>query len=341
MLNVAVIGYGYWGPNLLRNFAESLRAKVIAVSDSRPNRLEVAQRRYPSIRTTTNPFEALSDPSIHAIAIATPVESHYELALAALRAGKHVLVEKPIAQSAAQARQLVDEAENRGLVLLVDHTFVYTGAVRKIRELIGGGQLGRLFYYDSSRVNLGLFQHDVDVVWDLAVHDLAILCYILSEAPVVISAHGVAHVKERPENLAYLTLFYPSGMVAHINVNWLAPVKLRRTLIGGSKKMVVYDDLEPDEKIKIYDKGITISENPGEIHRMRVGYRIGDVICPQIDRSEALKSEVEHFIDCIEDEDIPITGGPMGLRVVELLEAATKSMRANGRPIDLPAGEVS
>lgn len=339
MINVAVIGYGYWGPNLLRNFADSPRVSVSAVSDFRERRLEAVSRRYPAVATTTDALEVIGDPGVDAIAIATPVESHYELALAAIRAGKHVLVEKPMTQSVEQARELVAEARSRGTVLMVDHTFVYTGAVRKIRELVDAGELGRIYYYDSSRINLGLFQHDVDVVWDLAVHDFAILDYILDEHPSAVAAHGIAHVDGRPENLAYVTLFFDSGAVAHINVNWLAPVKLRRTLIGGSNKMIVYDDLEPDEKIKIYDKGITASEDAGEIYRMRIGYRVGDVWSPQLDRTEALRREIEHFVDCIENGTPVTTDGEMGLRVVKMLEAATASMRDHGRPVKLSTTE--
>lgn len=340
MINVAVIGYGYWGPNLLRNFADCTRASVVAVSDFRERRLEAAARRYPAVTTSTDAKGVIRNPAVDAVAIATPVESHYELALEALRAGKHVLVEKPMTQTADQARELVEAAGQSGVILMVDHTFVYTGAVRKIRELVDAGELGQIYYYDSSRINLGLFQHDVDVVWDLAVHDFAILDYIFDEHPVAVAAYGISHVQGRPENLAYVTLFFASGAVAHINVNWLAPVKLRRTLIGGSNKMIVYDDTEPDEKIKVYDKGITTSEDPGEIYRMRIGYRIGDVWSPQLDRTEALKREVEHFIDCIENGTPVITGGDMGQRVVEMLEAATTSMRDRGRPVELKTREV-
>jgi len=341
MINVAVVGYGYWGPNLLRNFADCPRASVTAVSDFREHRLEAASRRYPAVSTTTDAKKVINDDAVDAVAIATPVESHYELALEALRAGKHVLVEKPMTQSADQARKLLEEAEKSGTVLMVDHTFVYTGAVRKIRELVDAGELGEIYYYDSSRINLGLFQHDVDVIWDLAVHDFAILDYVFDEHPVTVAAHGISHVQGRPENLAYVTVFFASGAVAHINVNWLAPVKLRRTLIGGSNKMIVYDDLEPDEKIKIYDKGITTSEDPGEIYRMRIGYRVGDVWSPQLDRTEALKREINHFIDCIENDTPVETGGGMGLRVIEMLEAATTSMRDSGRPVELSASEVT
>ncbi len=234
---------------------------------------------------------------------------------------------------------MLEEAERSGTVLMVDHTFVYSGAVRKIRELVDAGELGQIYYYDSSRINLGLFQHDVNVVWDLAVHDFAILDYILKERPLSVAAHGVAHVDGHPENLAYVTLFFASGAIAHINVNWLAPVKLRRTLIGGSKKMIVYDDLEPDEKIKLYDKGVTNTEDAKEIYRMRIGYRVGDVVSPQLDRTEALRTEVNHFVDCVENGATAQTSGAMGLRVVEMLEAATMSMRNCGQPIALPRNE--
>ncbi len=256
-------------------------------------------------------------------------------ALAALKTGKHVLIEKPITQTSAEAETLIQEAARRNLVLMVDHTFVYTPAVRKIRELIADGLLGKLYYYDSTRVNLGLFQRDVNVIWDLAVHDLSILNYLMDEKPVAVTASGAGHIEGSPENIARITLFYPSGAVANLNVNWLAPVKVRQTLIGGSQKMIVYDDLEPSEKVKVYDRGVSVTENPDEVHNLRVSYRLGDMWAPQLSVKEALLTEIEHFIDCIENGAKPITPGASGLGVVTILEGAMRSMRQRGTPIDL------
>jgi predicted dehydrogenase len=328
-----VIGYGYWGPNLVRNFAESENAEVAAVSDLDPRKLEVVRKRYPAVHCTTRFQDLLEDPNIDAIAIATPVQTHFELGMAALKAGKHLWLEKPMAESSLQARKLVDEAEKRKLVLLVDHTFIYTGAVRKIGEIIRAGELGRLYYYDSQRVNLGLFQRDVSVISDLAVHDFAILDYLLAEHPVAVSASGTNHFPGTPENLAFITLFYDSGVIAHTNVSWLAPVKVRQILIGGSKKMITYDDLEPSEKIKVYDKGVSFTEDPKEIHEMRVGYRTGDMWAPKLATTEALRLESDHFVDCIKNDKVPETDGRLGLRVVELIEAATASMRGRGETV--------
>jgi predicted dehydrogenase len=334
-IGVGVIGYGYWGPNLVRNFLEVQDASVVAVSDQRPERLGIAARRYPGIKTASHLRDLLHDPAVDAVVIATPVDSHYELASAALRAGKHVLVEKPLTENSDQAKRLIDEAARRQLVLMVDHTFVYTTAVRKIRELVAQRMLGEIYYYDSVRVNLGLFKHDVNVIWDLAVHDLSILDYVLEESPVAVSANGSCHLQGNPENLAHLTLFFASSTVAHINVNWLAPVKVRKTLIGGSAKMILFDDLEPSEKVKVYDKGVTVNGDPDSIYQMMIGYRVGDMWAPQLATKEALLAEAEHFVDCIGTGRTPITDGMAGLRVVEMLEAATRSMTLRGHPIDL------
>jgi predicted dehydrogenase len=338
MIGIAVVGYGYWGPNLVRNFWETPGARLVSVCDLRTERLSGVQTRYPAVEITANFAEVLSDPRVDAIAIATPVSSHYELALRALQAGKHVFVEKPIAATAEQAERLVAEAERRKLVLAVDHTFVHTGAVRKMRELVESG-LGDVYYYDSVRVNLGLFQHDVSVVWDLAVHDLSIMDYVLPAKAVAVSATGMSHVAGEPENIAYLNLFFESNLIAHIHVNWLAPVKIRRTLVGGSSKMIVYDDLEPSEKIKVYDKGITVNGNGNgngeKKYQMLVGYRTGDMWAPQLDMKEALGVELKEFIGCIEQSRIPIADGHAGLRVVRILEAATKSLAQRGRVIEL------
>lgn len=336
MIGVGVIGYGYWGPNLVRNFAEAPGASLIGVSDVRTERLAEARRRYPFAVVSDNYSELLADPAIDAVAIATPVSSHFDLALRAIKANKHVLVEKPLASNAEQAAQLIDEAARRNVVLMVDHTFVYTGAVRKIHELVAAGALGDIYYYDSVRVNLGLFQHDVNVIWDLAVHDLAILDYVLPARPVAVSATGISHLSGQPENVAYITLFFADNKIAHLHVNWLAPVKVRRTLIGGSEKMIVYDDLEPSEKIKIYDKGVIVSPRREEVYELLVSYRSGDMWAPKLDQTEGLQKEARHFIDCIENGKRPETDGHAGLRVVRLLESAEKSMAARGQLVELP-----
>jgi predicted dehydrogenase len=330
MINIAIIGYGYWGPNLVRNFSELANAKVVAVADLDKSRLELVARRYPNVRTTTDIQEILSDPSVDAVAVATPVNTHFQLGMAVLKAGKHLWLEKPMTETSLQARKLVDEADRRKRVLLVDHTFLYTGAVCKMAEIIRAGELGRIYYYDSIRVNLGLFQRDVSVVSDLAVHDFSILDYVLGEHPVAVSASGTNHFPGTPENLAYITLFYASGAIAHANVSWLAPVKVRQIFVGGSKKMIAYDDLEPSEKIRIYDKGVSFTDDPNQIYQMRVGYRTGDMWAPKLDVTEALQVEGAHFVDCIERGDTPRTDGRLGLRVVELIEAATSSMRGQG-----------
>jgi predicted dehydrogenase len=310
-------------------------ATVAAVADLDPAKLQIVQRRYPAVKTTMDYRDLLADPSIDAIAVSTPVSTHFELGMAALKAGKHLWLEKPMTESSTQARQLVEEAERRKLVLIVDHTFIYTGAVRKMGEIIKSGDLGKVYYYDSIRVNLGLFQRDVSVISDLAVHDFSILDYLLGEHPSAVSASGTNHFPGTPENLAYITLFYDSGTIAHANVSWLAPVKVRQILVGGSKKMITYDDLEPSEKIKVYDKGVHFTDDPSQIQEMRVGYRTGDMWAPKLSMTEALRMEGEHFVDCIVNGKKPETDGRLGLRVVELIEAATTSMRRKGETVYL------
>jgi predicted dehydrogenase len=335
MIGVGVIGYGYWGPNLVRNFADSPGASLICVSDLRAERLAEAHRRYPSARVCEHYSDLLDDPAVDAVAIATPVSSHFELAMRTLKSDKHVLVEKPLASNSAQASQLIEEAARRNLVLMVDHTFVYTGAVRKIREMVSDGVLGDIYYYDSVRVNLGLFQHDVNVIWDLAVHDLAILDFVLAAKPVALSATGISHLPGQPENVAYITLFFDDNKIGHLHVNWLAPVKVRRTLIGGSEKMIVYDDLEPSEKVKVYDKGVVVSPGREEVYELLVSYRSGDMWAPKLDQTEGLQREARHFIDCIAKGAAPETDGHAGLRIVRMLEGAEKSMRARGQLVEL------
>jgi predicted dehydrogenase len=333
MVRVGVIGYGYWGPNLVLNFAEGSDTQVVAVADMKSDRLQLAARRYPGIETVSDYRDLLNNPTIDAVAISTPVSTHFPLAMEALQAGKHVLVEKPMTADSDQALRLIDEAARRNLVLMVDHTFVYTGAVRKMRELINTGSLGEIYYYDSTRVNLGLFQHDVNVIWDLAVHDLSIMEYILPEEPVEVSATGIGHVNGAGEDTAYVSVFYSGSIIAHLNVNWLSPVKIRRTLIGGTKSMIVYDDIESSEKIKVYDKGVVVKNGPESLYKLMVSYRSGDIYTPRIDVTEALSIEVQHFADCIQTGATPITDGHAGLRVVNVLEAATRSVRERGRSV--------
>ena len=335
MIGVGVIGYGYWGPNLVRNFMEVPGAKVVCVSDLRKDRLALAQTRYPSITTVTDPGELIRDPKVDAVIIATPVSSHFQLAMQALKAGKHVLVEKPLTASADEAKQLIDESQARKRVLLVDHTFTYTGAVRKMRELVLSNALGDIYYYDSVRVNLGLFQHDVNVIWDLAVHDLSIMDYVLGSRPTAVSATGISHVPGKPENIAYMTCFFDQPVIAHVHASWLAPVKVRRTLLGGSLKMVMYDDNEPSEKIRVYDKGISVKNDPESIYQMLIQYRTGDMWAPQLEATEALRVEAQHFIKAITEGRALSEECESGLRIVEILEAATKSIAQRGRPDDL------
>lgn len=337
MIRIGVIGYGYWGPNVVRNFYEAAEyTQVVGVSDVRPNRLEIVRRRYPGVSVTPDHRELIEDPRVDAVALATPVRTHFDLAMLALRAGKHVWVEKPITEKVEQARQLIAEAARRKLCLHVDHTFVYTGAVRKMHEIVRSDGLGQIYYYDSVRVNLGLFQHDVNVIWDLAVHDLSILDYVLPHRPVALSATGVAHVPGKPEDVAFLTLFFDGDMIAHIHSNWLSPVKIRKTLVGGSKKMLVYDELEPSEKIKVYDSGIILDRTSDSFYDVLVGYRTGDMWAPRVDTTEALRTEVIHFAESILSGRPTLTDGEAGLRVVEILETATQSMRERGRPFELP-----
>jgi predicted dehydrogenase len=335
VIGIGVVGYGYWGPNLVRNFMAAKESRVFAVCDASDSRLQQVSSQYPHIEVTNSYSALLSNPSIDAVAIATPVRSHFPLAMEALRAGKHVLVEKPLAMNSEQCLRLVEEADRRGLTLLVDHTFVYTGAVQKISELTTSGSLGSLYYYDSVRVNLGLFQHDVNVIWDLAVHDLAIMSHVLPHTPVGVSATGLSHVKGSSENIGYITVFFDSNVIAHIHVNWLAPVKVRRTLLGGSQRMIVYDDLEPSEKVKVYDKGISISQRNEAAYQMLVNYRSGDMWAPKLSVTEALLTEINHFNACIQGREKPMTGGSVGLEVVRILEAASESLRSRGRLVEL------
>src|ERR1700730_2812218 len=335
VVGVGVVGYGYWGPNLVRNFANNESSRVIGVSDLDPAKLAASKRLHSDIVTTTDFRDLLQDPRIDAVAIATPVHTHYDLALFALKAGKHVFLEKPLAPTSDQVRRLIDEADRRTLILMVVHTFLYTPAVQKIRELLLEGALGEIYYYDSIRSSLGLFQRDVNVIWDLAVHDVSIIQYVLNEEPISVSATGSSHVVGAAEKMAHITLFFQISCVAHVSVNWLSPIKVRQTFIGGSRKMIVYDDVEPTEKIKIYDKGITLNSSPEKAHQLRIGYRAGDMWAPHLAAKEALETEVQHFVDYLRSWATPSANPRTGMQVVEILEAASRSVREQGKPIRL------
>lgn len=336
MIQVAVLGYGYWGPNLARNIAASSDCHLAAIADPRIDRLAEAQRRYPGIEVCQQSWDLLGRANIDAVAIATPTGSHFELALAALRQGKHVLLEKPLAASSEQAECLIAEAERRRLTLMVDHTFVYTGAVRKIYELVKAPDFGEVYYYDSVRVNFGIFQRDCNVLWDLAVHDLAIIDRLFDQQVRAISATGMTHFNG-VENIAYMTLFFDGPLIAHVAANWLAPVKVRQTLIGGSRKMILYDDVELSEKVKVYDKGVELNgaARPGDVRRHPVTYRTGEMSAPNLDTTEALRYLVAEFVRSATIGASPLTDGHAGLRVIRALEAATESMRLRGNPVEI------
>jgi predicted dehydrogenase len=333
MIRFGVIGYGYWGPNVVRNLSALEYSEVAVVCDSSPNAQRRIQKAYPNMKVSSDHWEVVTAPDIDAVAIVTPVWTHFELAKAALEHGKHVFVEKPFTSSAEQAEELINLAERKNLQIMVDHTFLFTGAVKKIRDLLQEGTLGKLYYYDSTRVNLGLFQHDINVIWDLAPHDLSIMDYIIGQEPEAVVATGQAHLNGH-EDVAFITLYFPNKVIAHVNVNWLSPVKVRTTLIGGEKKMLVWNDLEADEKIKIYDKGVKVSTQEG-VYNMLVNYRSGDMWAPQIEQAEALRNELGYFIDCISNQQRPINDGLAGLRIVKMLEAATDSLQMRGELVEV------
>ncbi len=340
-ITIGVIGCGYWGPNLLRNFAENEAAELRWICDLDAKRLDAMRRRYPSSEATADYHQLLTDSRLDAVVIATPVATHYRFASEALEAGKHVLVEKPFTASVREADALNELAERRGLTLMVDHTFIYTGAVRRIKEIVAGGELGELLYFDSTRINLGLFQQDINVVWDLAPHDLSIMDFIINREPETVTAVGSCHIDRGIENIAYVLLRFADDFIAHFHFNWLSPVKIRRTLIAGSRKMVVYDDIEPTEKIRVYDKGVTANRHEDydgdkeAVYRTLVSYRTGDVWVPKLDMTEALHYVCQEFLDAINERRAPLTDGRSGARVVRLLEAAQQSISRNGQPIKL------
>ena len=325
-LHIGVIGYGYWGPNIVRNFHKTPKTVVACVCDLDPKSLDRVRKSYPSIPVTTDPLDILRSPDIDAVAIVTPISHHFPLAQLALENGKHIFVEKPFTKSVAEAEQLIEAADRKNLIIMVDHTFLFNSAVRKIRQLIDTGVLGTLYYYDSTRVNLGIFQHDANVVWDLAPHDLSIMDYLIEGEPQAIVATGEKHVNG-VENIAFITIFFADKVIAHLNVNWLSPVKVRTTLIGGEKKMLVWNDLEADEKVKIYDKGVERSNGD---HDLRVSYRAGDLWVPRIEYVEALTLETQYFVDCVLNNRTPFNDGRAGLRVVQMLEAVDRSMSKMG-----------
>jgi predicted dehydrogenase len=333
MIRVGVIGYGYWGPNIVRNLHGLDGARVEMVCDKSPAALARVRKTHPGILTTSDPDEILQSAQIDAVAVITPVWTHYELSKRALENGKHVFVEKPFASNSAQAEELIEIAARKNLTIMVDHTFLFTGAVRKIRELTESGALGDLYYYDSLRVNLGLFQHDVSVIWDLAPHDLSIMDHVINREPEAIVATGEKHLNG-VEDVAFMTIYFPQNVIAHINVNWLSPVKIRTTLIGGQKKMLVWNDLVADEKIRVYDRGVQISSGEG-IRDLLVSYRTGDMWAPQIEQSEALRVELGYFADCIMNNKKPFNDGHAGLRVVRMLEAADCSIQKRGELVRL------
>jgi predicted dehydrogenase len=333
MINVGVIGYGYWGPNIVRNLHGLDSTRVEAVCDKSEGALAKVRKAFPGVKTCTNPDDILTSPTIDAVAVITPVWTHYALAKRALENGKHVFVEKPFTSSSAQAEELIELAEKKHLTIMVDHTFLFTGAVRKIRELVESGTLGDLYYYDSLRINLGLFQHDVSVIWDLAPHDLSIMDHLIKREPEAIVATGEKHLNG-VEDVAYMTIYFPNSVIAHINVNWLSPVKIRTTLIGGQKKMVVWNDLVADEKVRVYDKGVQFKSGEG-LHDVLVSYRTGDMWAPQIEQLEALRVELDYFADCIMTQQKPFNDGHAGLRVVRMLEAAEHSIQKRGELITL------
>jgi predicted dehydrogenase len=328
-----VIGYGYWGPNVVRNLASLDGSQVVSIAELSEKARQRAQKAYPGIHVTADTQAVISSPEIDAIAIITPVWTHYELAKAALENGKHVFVEKPFTSTAEQGQRLIDLALRKNLKIMVDHTFLFTGAVKKISQLLTEGTLGKLYYYDSTRVNLGLFQHDINVLWDLAPHDLSIMDHLLDATPEAIVATGQNHLNCH-EDVAYITLYFPDNVIAHINVNWLSPVKVRTTLIGGEKRMLVWNDLEADEKLRVYDKGVKMNSQEG-VYELLVSYRTGDMWAPQLEQVEALREELGYFVECVSSGQDPHNDGFAGLRVVKMLEAATESLKNKGALVSL------
>jgi len=333
MIRIGIVGYGYWGPNVARNFNGIDDCRVARICDGSEDALKRARKAHPGIETTSDLNALIGAADIDAVAVVTPVSTHFDLAKKALLNGKHVFVEKPFTATTDQALELIEIAERRNLKIMVDHTFLFTGAVRKIKELVDSGEMGKIYYYDSTRVNLGLFQHDVNVIWDLAPHDISIMDYVIGEKPEAVVATGENHFSEH-EYVAYLTVYFSNNVIAHLNVNWLSPVKVRTTLLGCEKRMLVWNDLNADEKIKVYDKGVEIRNREG-MYDLLVSYRSGDMWSPKLEQTEALKLETEHFIDCIVNDRKPLNDGWSGYQVVKILESAEKSLKKRGEFVQL------
>lgn len=334
MINIGVIGVGYWGPNIIRNFYRNPHTAVKQCCDLRKERLNFIKQSYPTLQISTDCKRIIENPELDLIAICTPVFTHYDIAKAALQAGKHVLIEKPMTSNSLQSEELLNIAEQKGLKIFVDHTFLFTGAVRKMKEVIANGEIGDLYYFDSMRVNLGLFQHDVNVLWDLAPHDISIMYHLLEKQPEAIITAGASHLSNL-EDVAYMTIYYPRNLIAHINVNWLSPVKIRQTLIAGNKKMIVWDDNQPIEKVRIYDKGVEVVKTVDDVYNLLIQYRAGDMYCPKLDTTEGLAFEVNNIVNTLLHGDKPIADGYSGYMVVKMLEAAQMSLIARGKEIKI------
>jgi predicted dehydrogenase len=329
-VRVAAVGCGYWGPNVIRNLDAVPGFELCCICDVEPDRLRRVAARYPLARSTTHVDDLLEDPAIEAVYVATPVSSHYALVKRALERGKHVLIEKPLATMVDQAEELAALASANGLTLMVGHTFVFSPPVRKVKELIDAGLVGPIYYIETTRVNLGLFQKDVSVLWDLGPHDLSILMYWLGEVPIQVSARGRSYVGETLEDVAFVTLEFPSGILAQVQLSWLAPSKLRRTSIVGRQRMIVYDDLEPVEKVKIFDRGV--DRQPASFGEFQLTYRSGDILSPRLDTTEPLYIECTHFLECIRGGITPDTSPRSGVDVVRVIQAAERSLRLDGAP---------
>ena len=338
-IGVGIVGLGYWGPNLVRNFYGHPKSKVVICCDLSEERCQKIARFYPSSACTQQVEDVLSHPEVEAIAIATPVHTHYALAKEALHTGKHVLVTKPLTSDVAQAQELVDLAEEKGLVLQVDHTFIYHPAVEKLKDIVVRGELGDVCYFDSVRINLGLFQSDISVIWDLAPHDISIMQHLIDRPVKWVQAAGACHAGQPVESMAYITVQFADNVLGHCHVNWLAPMKVRLVMIGGSRRMAVYDDNLVTEKVKLYDKGVTLNSIEG-LYEAMIQYRNGDMYAPAIDNSEALAREVGHFLFCIRQGKRPLTDGRAGLCAVRILAAAQESLRKDGQRIPLPASPM-
>ena len=339
-MRVGVIGCGYWGPNLIRNFNGLPDAEVVTIADLDQDRLDKVGLLYPSTKKTTDHREIIDDPSIDAVVVATAMSSHFKLGMEALEAGKHVFVEKPMCTNSEDCRTLIAEADRRGLTLMVGHTFVYSSPVRMIKDLIDRNELGEIYYANFTRVNLGIFQKDANVIWDLAPHDVAMLSYLFGADPVAVTATGHCYVQKElgVEDVAFVNLEYPGGSLVNIHVSWLDPNKIRQATFVGSKKMLVYDDVSPSEKIRVYDKGVDKQKHYDGFGEFQLLYRSGDVFLPHVDTIEPLKTETQHFLDVIEGKAECQSSGEHGLKVVEVLEAACESLKAGGRRIDLTVG---